>query len=116
MICKLVILFFCLLIINSIISKITKPTIIEGATGNQYQSYQDDPSILASKNASNIDILKGQVDKLAKVSDTVSTNADDIKKNKQAIDSLMQSMTPTTNDASQKNQDYADNHPETFNM
>ena len=55
MICKLVILFFCLLIINSIISKITKPTIIEGATGNQYQSYQDDPSILASKNASNID-------------------------------------------------------------
>jgi lantibiotic modifying enzyme len=116
MICECIILFFSLLIINSIINKFTKPRIIEGATGTQYQSYKDDPSILANKNASNISILKEQVDKLAKVSDTVSSNTDNIKKNKQVIDSLMQSMTPTTNDASQKNQDYADKNPETFNM
>ena len=43
-------IFFGLLILFAFIRNLTKPTIIEGATG-EYQNYSDDPLILAKKNA-----------------------------------------------------------------
>ena len=81
MICKLVILFFCMLIFNSIMSVFTKPTIIEGVTGSQeYQSYGDDPLILAKKNAANIEVLKSKLDEISSFGKKVTTNQDNIKK------------------------------------
>ena len=56
---KSITIFFSLLILFTLIRYFTKPTIIEGATG-EYQNYSDDPLILAKKNAANIDILKKQ--------------------------------------------------------
>jgi hypothetical protein len=117
MICKFVILFFCILIFNSLVSVFTKPTIIEGATGSQeYQSYGDDPLILAKKNAANIEVLKSKLDGISNFGTKVSSNQDNIKKNSDVIDSLLKSMSPTDNKASQKNQAYVDKNPKTFNM
>ena len=117
MICKLVILFFCMLIFNSIMSVFTKPTIIEGVTGSQeYQSYGDDPLILAKKNAANIEVLKNKLSEISGFGKKVTTNQDNIKKNSEVINSLMSSMSPTDNKASQENQAYMDKNPKTFNM
>ena len=117
MICKLVIFFFCILILNSILSVFTKPTIIEGVTGSQeYQSYGDDPLILAKKNAANIEVLKSTLDEISSFGKKVTTNEDNIKKNSEVIGSLLSSKSPTDNKASQKNQDYMDKNPKTFNM
>ena len=117
MICKLIIIFFCILIFNSIVSVFTKPTIIEGVTGSQeYQSYGDDPLILAKKNAANIEVLKNKLNEISGFGKKVTTNQDNIKKNSDVINSLLNSKSPTDNEASQKNQDYMDKNPKTFNM
>lgn len=117
MICKLIIIFFCILIFNSIVSVFTKPTIIEGVTGSQeYQSYEDDPLILAKKNAANIEVLKNKLNEISGFGKKVTTNQDNIKKNSDVINSLLNSKSPTDNEASQKNQDYMDKNPKTFNM
>jgi len=117
MICKVIILFFCILIFNSIISIFTKPTIIEGVTGRQeYQSYGDDPLILAKKNAANIEVLKSRLDELSSFGTKISSNQDNITKNSEVINTLMSSKSPTNNKASQENQSYVDKNPKTFNM
>jgi len=116
MIAQLLIVFFFTLILNSIINYFTKPTIIEGATGGQYQQYDNNPLILANKNAANIDVLKQKIDDISKLADNVSTNTSDIKKINQTVNSLMQSMSPTDNKASQQNQKLVDENPDTFNM
>ena len=117
MICKFVILFFCILIFKSIVSVFTKPTLIEGVTGSQeYQSYGDDPLILAKKNAANIEVLKSTLDEISSFGKKVTTNQDNIKKNSDVINSLISSKSPTDNKASQENQAYMDKSPKTFNM
>mgnify|MGYP005990902181 CR=1 FL=1 len=117
MICKIVILFFCILIFNSIVSVFTKPNIIEGVTGSQeYQPYGEDPLILAKKNAANIEVLKSKLDEIANFGKKITTNQDNIKKNSTVIDSLISSKSPTDNKASQENQAYMDKNPKTFNM
>lgn len=115
MIVTFLIIFFSILIMKYVIQYFTKPKIIEGATG-QYQNYSDDPLILANKNAANIEVLKKMVNELSGLTEKVHTNTDNIEKNKQVINSLMQSMSPTNNKASQKNQKLADENPSTFNM
>ena len=108
-------IFFGLLILFAFIRNLTKPTIIEGATG-EYQNYSDDPLILAKKNAANIEVLKKKVDEISGLSSTVKTNTDSINKNSQSITSLMASMSPSSNEDSQKNQALIDEDPKTFNM
>lgn len=108
-------LFFSLLILFAFIRHLTKPTIIEGATG-KYQNYSDDPLILAKKNAANIEVLKQKIDEISGLSGTVKTNTDTIDKNSKSITSLMSSMSPSSNKDSQKNQALIDNDPKTFNM
>lgn len=115
MIVTLLIIFFSMLIMSYVIHYFTKPKIIEGATG-QYQNYSDNPLILANKNAANIEVLKKMVDELSGLTEKVHTNTDNIEKNKQVINSLMQSMSPTNDKASQQNQKLADENPSTFNM
>ena len=112
---KSITIFFSLLILFTLIRYFTKPTIIEGATG-EYQNYSDDPLILAKKNAATIDILKKQIDKISGLTGTVKTNTDTIDKNSQSITSLMSSMSPSSNKDSQKNQALIEDDPETFNM
>ena len=108
-------IFFGLLILFAFIHNLTKPTIIEGATG-EYQNYSDDPLILAKKNAANIEVLKKKVDEISGLSSTVKTNTDSINKNSQSITSLMSSMSPSSNEDSQKNHALIDEDPKTFNM
>ena len=108
-------IFFGLLILFAFIRNLTKPTIIEGATG-KYENYSDDPLILAKKNAANIDVLKKQVDEISGLSSTVKTNTDSINKNSQSITSLLASMSPSSNEDSQKNQGLIEKDPKTFNM
>ena len=116
MITQLLIVFFFTLILNSIINYFTKPTIIEGATSVQYQQYDNDPLILANKNAANIDVLKQKIDEISNIVTEVSKNTADIKNVSQTVNSLMQSMSPTDNKASQQNQKMVDEDPSTFNM
>jgi hypothetical protein len=108
-------IFFGLLILFAFIRNLTKPTIIEGATG-EYQNDSDDPLILAKKNAANIEVLKKQIDEISDLANTVKTNTGSIDKNSQSITSLMSSMSPSSNKDSQKNQALIDEEPETFNM
>jgi hypothetical protein len=108
-------IFFSSLILFAFIRNLTKPTIIEGATG-EYQNYSDDPLILAKKNAANIEVLRKKVDEISGLSGTVKTNTDSIDKNSQSITSLMSSMSPSSNKDSQKNQALIEDEPETFNM
>ena len=96
-------LFFTLLISFSIIKYFTKPRIIEGATG-EYQNYPDDPLILAKTNAANIDVLKKKMDEITTLSKQQKVNTDNIDKNSQTISSLINSMSPSSEEASQKNQ------------
>jgi len=108
-------IFFGLLILFAFIRNLTKPTIIEGATG-EYQNYSDDPLILAKKNAANIEVLKKQIDEISDLANTVKTNTGSIDKNSQSITSLMASMSPSSNKDSQKNQALIEKDPKTFNM
>jgi len=108
-------IFFLILLIGYIIQYFTKPTIIEGATG-QYQNYSDNPMILANKNAANIEVLKKKIDELSGLTEKVNTNTANIEKNQQVTASLMQSMSPSNNKASQQNQKLVDEDPSTFNM
>jgi len=59
MLINILILFFIFLITYQLI---LANRVIEGAQG--YQSYDQDPLILGKQNAANIEVLKGQVDKL----------------------------------------------------
>jgi hypothetical protein len=108
-------IFLGLLILFNLIRSFTKPTIIEGATG-KYQAYPDDPLILAKKNAANIEVLKQKIDEISGLAGTVKTNTDTINKNSKSITSLMSSMSPSSNKASQKNQALIKKNPKTFNM
>lgn len=108
-------IFFTLLIAFSFIRNLTKQSIIEGATGT-YQPYAEDPLILAKKNAANIEVLKQKVDEISGISDRVKINTDTIDKNTKTIKSLLSSMSPSSNAASQKNQALVDKDPKTFNM
>ena len=108
-------IFFILLLLFSLLKYFTKSSIIEGATGS-YQEYSDDPLILAKKNAANIEVLKQKVDEISGISDQVKINTDTIDKNTKTIKSLLASMSPSSNAASQKNQALVDKDPKTFNM
>ena len=60
-------ILFLMIIVYTLVSNSNK--IIEGATGKKedddFQSYsQDNPMILAQKNAANIQFIKGQLDKI----------------------------------------------------
>ena len=59
MLINILILFFIFLITYQLI---LANRVIEGAQG--YQSYDQDPMIHGKQNAANIEVLKGQVDKL----------------------------------------------------
>lgn len=103
-------LFFILLILNEIINAMKKP-IIEGASnnnGDEFQSYPQDPLILAQQNAGNIKFLKNrftQVDQLTKeiAQQNIDTNTklanmqQQIKTNADSINALVQSQKDTTN-------------------
>jgi hypothetical protein len=93
----------------------TKSSIIEGATGS-YQEYSDDPLILAKKNAANIDILKKKIDDMSETAKQTETNTTNIDKNTQSISSLLNSMSPSSDEDSQQNQAIIDDDPDTFNM
>lgn len=68
MLINILIIFFLFLITYQII---LANRIIEGAQG--YQSYDNDPMILAKQNAGNIEVLKADVDKLKGLPTEVST-------------------------------------------
>jgi hypothetical protein len=112
-------IFFTLLILFSLVRNITKPILIEGATGDRtgtYQDYSDDPLILAKKNAANISVLKDKIDEISGISQQVKTNTSTIDTNSKTIHSLMASMSPSSQKSSQKNQALIDKTPKTFNM
>ncbi len=103
-------LFFILLILNEIINYMRKP-IIEGASNNsdndEFQSYPQDPLILAQQNAGNINFLKNrftQVDQLTKEisQQNIDTNTkladmqQQIKTNADSINALVQAQQDTT--------------------
>jgi hypothetical protein len=96
-------IFFATLLFFSFIKYFTKSNIMEGATGS-YQEYPDDPLILAKKNAANIDILKKKVDDMSEIAKQTKTNTANIDKNTQSINSLLVSMSPSSEADSQENQ------------
>jgi hypothetical protein len=108
-------LFFIILILFSIIKYFTKSSIIEGITG-EYQEYSDDPIILAKINAANIDVLKKKIDDISNLVKQTNTNTNNIDKNTQSLTSLLNSMSPTSETASQENQASIDDNAETFNL
>ena len=68
----LTILVTILIVYNLVMYVVGNKKIIEGATGSrkedEYQSYnQDNPMILAEKNAANIQFIKGQLDQIYNV-------------------------------------------------
>lgn len=108
-------IFFTLLLLFSLLKYFTKSSIIEGATGS-YQEYSDDPLILAKKNAANIDVLKKKIDGMSETAKQTKTNTTNIDKNTQSITSLLDSMSSSSDEDSQKNQALIDEDPDTFNM
>jgi len=115
MIVLLITIFFILLISLSVFHNLTKPKLIEGATG-RYQAYAEDPLILAKKNAANIEVLKQSIDEISGISQQVKINTGAIDKNTKTIKSLLSSMSPVSNDDSKKNQALVGDDPKTFNM
>lgn len=115
MIIQVVTIFFISLILFSFVRALTKPTLIEGATGS-YQPYAEDPLILAKKNAANIEVLKQSIDEISGITQQVKTNTDAIDKNTKTINSLLSSMSPSSTADSKKNQALVDEEPKTFNM
>jgi len=115
----IIIIFFIILLLLSLINYFTKSTIIEGATGS-YQEYSDDPLILAKKNAANIEVLKKNLDKMSETAKqnktNTNTNTNNVYKNSKSISSLINSMSPSSKEDSQKNQENINNNPKTFNM
>lgn len=108
MIAQLLIIFFFILIINYIINYITKPTIIEGATGEQPpSSNSSDPLILANKNAADIEILKQKIDEISKIATEVSINTSDIKKISEKTSDITKSIDPETTKANKLNEKLA---------
>jgi|AntAceMinimDraft_4_1070372.scaffolds.fasta_scaffold79232_2 hypothetical protein len=108
-------IFFILLVLFSFIHTLTKPKIIEGATGT-YQAYAEDPLILAKKNAANIEVLKQSIDEISGISQQVKINTGAIDKNTKTIKSLLSSMSPVSPADSKKNQALVGDDPKTFNM
>lgn len=106
-------IFFIALLLFSLIKYFTKSIIVEGATGS-YQEYSDDPLILAKKNAVNIDILKKKVDEMSSIAKQTKTNMVNIDKNTQSISSLLVSMSPSSEENSQKNQQLVNDNSTTF--
>lgn len=106
-------IFFITLLLFSLIKYFTKSIIIEGVTGS-YQEYSDDPLILAKKNAANIDILKKKVDEMSSIAKQTETNTANIDKNAQSINSLLVSMSPSSEEDSQKNQELVNDDSTTF--
>jgi hypothetical protein len=87
------ILFFLLLIGTQIYVYFnSKYAIIEGLepgetvgvavqpTSTEYQPYGNNPTILAEKNAGNIEYLKGQISSVLNIKHQVETNTEDISK------------------------------------
>jgi TolA-binding protein len=74
MLINILILFFIFLISYQLI---LANRIIEGAQG--YQKYEEDPLILGKQNAANIEVLKGQVDKLSYLPGKVDKLDDRVK-------------------------------------
>ena len=74
MLINILILFFIFLISYQII---LANRVIEGAQG--YQKYEEDPLILGKQNAANIEVLKGQVDKLTNLPGKVDKLDDRVK-------------------------------------
>ena len=84
MLINILILFFIFLITYQII---LANRVIEGAQG--YQKYEEDPLILGKQNAANIEVLKGQIDKLTDLPGKVDKLDDRVKileKQSQEID------------------------------
>jgi hypothetical protein len=106
-------IFFTALLLFTLIKYFTKSNIIEGATGS-YQEYSDDPLILAKKNAANIDILKKKVDEMSAIAKQTEMNTVNIDKNTQSINSLLVSMSPSSEEDSQKNQELVNDDSTTF--
>ena len=74
MLINILILFFIFLITYQII---LANRVIEGAQG--YQKYEEDPLILGKQNAANIEVLKGQIDKLTDLPGKVDKLDDRVK-------------------------------------
>lgn len=78
MLIKILIGFFIFLIgYQLFLALFKKDDLLEGLENNDYKNYDDDPLILAKKNAGNIEVLKGQVDDLYKNKDKMK---DEIQK------------------------------------
>jgi hypothetical protein len=112
----LIVLFFLFLIIKHLFDIFSKPTVIEGATGEIDTSSSNNEMILADQNAADISSLKDKVNELLELKDQVQNNTDQISKNDDKITSLMNSLTPSSQEDSQENQDLIDQNPDTFNL
>jgi uncharacterized protein YdcH (DUF465 family) len=83
MLINILILFFIFLISYQII---LANRVIEGAQG--YQKYEEDPLILGKQNAANIEVLKGQVDKLTNLPGKVDKLDDRVKTLEEQINEI----------------------------
>lgn len=92
-----------------------KNGVIEGLSGT-YENYDDDPLILAKKNAANIQFIKEKIDKLDKIPSIVKNNTIDINKNSKAINSLMQSMSPVSEIDVKENENIIKKNKTSFNV
>lgn len=77
-----------------------KPTLIEGAS-NQYDDYdemQEDPLFLATKNASNIEWLKSQIDYINDLKKQIDDMKNTVDLNSQNIDNIQQEVADDSSD------------------
>tara|TARA_Y100000992_G_C21273719_1_gene498553 strand:+ start:5366 stop:5725 length:360 start_codon:yes stop_codon:yes gene_type:complete len=96
-------LFFIILILNQIVNYF-KPSLIEGATsGSDYQSYSQDPLILAQQNAGNIQYLKDRFSEIDALTDKIQDNSSKID----SLQTLVDNNTDSINTLVQSQQDSA---------
>ena len=87
MLIKILIGFFIFLIgYQLFLALFKKSDLIEGLENTDYKNYDDDPLILAKKNAGNIEVLKERIDKIDATKDEMKNEIQ--KKIKDEIGSL----------------------------
>ena len=100
---NLLIIFFIILIFYQIFLAYFENSIMEGYENNkEYKPYDtNDPNnalILAQQNAGNIDVIKGQLDKMLGINQEVQDLSSNVVRLQQQMDDLVQAQNDYAND------------------
>lgn len=92
----------CLILIGHFLPNLSQFRVVEGMTSSQtYQGYEgeqkNDPMFLATKNAANISVLKGQIDEIASLQKLVEDISGQVALNSYNIKQIVEASSKKAN-------------------